>query len=98
MAKLRYLYIIPVLFISACSNTKYLAPNQKLYTGGEVKIEEKEIKKSEAKALKSDLESLLRPQPNSSILGLRVKLWVYNKTRTNKKRGLAHYLNTHIGA
>ncbi|HVW97730.1 MAG TPA: BamA/TamA family outer membrane protein [Mucilaginibacter sp.] len=97
MAKYRYLYIFLTLFITACSNTKYLAPRQKLYTGAEVKIEDKDIKKSEAKALKSDLESLLRPQPNSSILGLRVKLWIYNKTRTNKRRGLKHYLNTHFG-
>ena len=74
-----------------------MAPNQKLYTGGEVKIQDKDIKKSEANALKDNLEALLRPQPNSSILGLRVKLWIYNKTRTNKKRGLSHYLNTHLG-
>jgi outer membrane protein assembly factor BamA len=97
MAKLRYLYIFLALFISACSNTKYLAPNQKLYTGGEIKIEDKDIKKSEAGDLQDNLEALLRPQPNSSILGLRVKLWIYNKTRTNKKTGLSHYINTHMG-
>lgn len=97
MAKLKYLIILLAFFISACSNTKYLAPNQKLYTGAEVKIADKDMKKSEAKALKTDLTGLLRPQPNSSILGLRFKLWVYNKTRTNKRTGLRHYLNTHIG-
>ncbi len=97
MAKLKYLFIFLALFVSACSNTKYLAQNQKLYTGGEIKIDDKDIKKSDASSLKDDLSSLLRPQPNSSILGLRFKLWVYNKTRTNKKTGLRHYLNTHIG-
>ena len=97
MAKLRYLYVFLALFATACSNTKYLAPGQKLYTGGEVKIDDKDLKKSKASALKEDLEGLLRPQPNASILGLRVKLWIYNKTRTNKKRGLSHYLNTHLG-
>jgi outer membrane protein insertion porin family len=97
MGKLRYLFIFLALFVSACSNTKYLAPGQKLYTGGEVKIEDKDIKKGESKALKTELSGLLRPQPNSNILGLRYKLWVYNKTRTNKRRGLKHYLNTHIG-
>ena len=40
---------------------------------------------------------MLRPQPNGNILGLRVKLWIYDKTRTNKKTGLKHYLNTHLG-
>ncbi|MCO5948640.1 translocation and assembly module lipoprotein TamL [Mucilaginibacter flavidus] len=98
MAKLRYLIFISfALFASACSNTKYLAANQKLYTGGEVKIVDKDIKKSDAKELKGNLEALLRPIPNASILGLRVKLWIYNKTRTNKRTGLRHYLNTHFG-
>lgn len=98
MAKLRYILVILfALFFSACSTTKYLGPNQKLYTGGEVKIQDKDIKKSEAGALKDELEALLRPQPNSSILGLRVKLWIYDKTRTNKRRGLRHYINTHLG-
>ena len=97
MAKFRYILFFLALLASACSNTKYLAPNQKLYTGGEIKIDDKDIKKSDAGELKEDLSSLLRPQPNSSILGLRFKLWVYNKTRTNKRTGLKHYLNTHIG-
>src|SRR5882762_2467570 len=97
MAKLRYLFIFLALLASACSNTKYLAPGQKLYTGGEVKIDDKDLKKSEASELKEDLEALLRPQPNASVLGLRVKLWIYNKTKTNKRRGLSHYLNTHLG-
>jgi outer membrane protein insertion porin family len=69
MAKLRYLFIFLAILVSACSNTKYLAPGQKLYTGSEVKIEDKDLKKSEAGALKEELEGLLRPQPNASILG-----------------------------
>jgi outer membrane protein insertion porin family len=97
MAKLRYSYILIAVFISACSTTKYLAPGQKLYTGGKVKIDDKNVKKSEAKALSTELEGLLRPLPNGSILGLRVKLYIYDKTRTNKRRGLKHYLNTHLG-
>ena len=97
MAKLRYLYIVIAVFISACSTTKYLAPGQKLYTGGEVKIADKYANKSEAKALSTELGTLLRPQPNGSILGLRVMLYIYDKTRTNKRTGLKHYLNTHLG-
>lgn len=75
-----YLFLL-ALILNSCSNTKYLAPGQKLYTGGKVKIDSKDIKKSDASALTSDLQSLLRPIPNGSILGLRVKLWVYNKTK-----------------
>jgi outer membrane protein insertion porin family len=97
MSKYRYLFIFIALFTSACSTTKFLDPGQKLYTGGEVKIVDKDVKKSDAKALKSELEALLRPKSNSSILGLRYKLWIYEKTKTQKLRGLRHYLNTHLG-
>ncbi|MDB5118052.1 MAG: BamA/TamA family outer membrane protein, partial [Mucilaginibacter sp.] len=99
MTRLSYILIILfAVFISACSTTKYLAPGQKLYTGAEVKITDKtNTKSSDAKAVTSELEDLLRPQPNTTILGLRYKLWIYDKTRTNKVRGLKHYLNTHLG-
>ena len=92
----RYILILTVL-LNACSNTKYLLPGQKLYTGGEVKIADKDIKKSDKEALSNDLEALLRPLPNGSILGLRVKLYIYNITRTKKTKGLAHWLNTKFG-
>jgi outer membrane protein insertion porin family len=94
---LRYTVILSVFLLSACSTTKYLAPGQKLYTGGEVKIQDKDIKKSDASSLSDELQLLLRPKPNGSILGLRVKLWIYNKTRTKKTKGFAHWLNTKFG-
>jgi outer membrane protein insertion porin family len=97
MTKFKYLFILTAFFISACSTTKFLPPGQKLYTGGEVKIDDKVIKKSDAKALSAELGSLLRPKPNGSILGLRYKLYIYEKTKTNKVRGLRHYINTHLG-
>ncbi|MDR6940581.1 translocation and assembly module lipoprotein TamL [Mucilaginibacter pocheonensis] len=92
----KYILILSVL-LSACSNTKYLLPGQKLYTGGQVKIQDKDIKKGDADVLTDDLKTLLRPKPNSAILGLRVKLWIYNKTRTKKTKGFAHWLNTKFG-
>src|ERR1700694_2924175 len=93
----RYLYFLIILFLSACSTTKFLPPGQKLYTGAAVKITDKNTTKSEAKALTGELEGLLRPKPNSTILGLRFKLYIYEKTKTNKRKGLRHYLNTHLG-
>jgi len=98
MARLRYLLILIIVFTSACSTVKYLGPGQKLYTGAQIKIDDKKnVTKSEAHALTEELEDLLRPQPNGKILGLRFKLWVYEKTKTKKRTGLRHYLNTHFG-
>jgi len=99
MAKLRNIaFILFAALMSACSTTKYLQPNQKLYGGGKVNIVDKQnSKKGDIDPITDDLTSLLRPAPNSTILGLRFKLWVYFKTRTKKVRGLKHYLNTHFG-
>jgi len=47
--------------------------------------------------VKYELSILVRPKTNGKILGMRVKLWIYFKTLTNKKTGLKHYLNTHFG-
>lgn len=93
---IRYLLFITV-FLNACSNTKYLTGGQKLYVGGKVNIVNKEIKKNERTALSSELTGLLRPKPNATILGLRPKLYIYNITKTTKKKGLKHYLHTKIG-
>jgi len=83
--------------MSACSTTKYLAPGQKLYNGAQLKITDKNTTKSESKAIDEELEDLLRPKPNGKILGLRVKLYIYEKNKTTKRKGLKHFLMTHLG-
>ena len=56
--RLAYLFII-ALILNACSNTKYLPQNQKLYLGGEVKIADKNnTTKKEASALTDELSAL----------------------------------------
>src|SRR3954470_20408247 len=95
--KLRY-FLIVALALHACSNTKYLPKNEKLYTGAKVEIAaDTNTTKNERTVLTDDLKELVRPKPNSSILGLRVKLWIYNKTRTTKTKGIKHWLNTKFG-
>ena len=95
--KLRYLLIF-ALALHACSNTKYLPKNEKLYTGAKVDIvADTNTTKNERTVLTDDLNTLLRPKPNASILGLRIKLWIYNKTRTNKVSGIKHWINTKFG-
>ncbi|MBS7564525.1 BamA/TamA family outer membrane protein [Mucilaginibacter sp. Bleaf8] len=89
--------LILATFISACSTTKDLPAGQKLYTGGEIDITDKDLPKNEKSLLKSDLQALLRPKPNGKIGPFRFKLWVYQKTRTTKTKGLKHWLNTKFG-
>jgi outer membrane protein insertion porin family len=93
---LPYLFLL-ALMLSACSNTKYLPKGEKLYVGGKVNITDKDTKKKDAKAIRTEMEGLLRPLPNLSILGLRPKLYIYNITRTTKTKGFKHWLNTKFG-
>ncbi len=61
-----------------CSNTSYLAHGEKLYTGADVNIEEKESIPDKGD-LQSQLDLLAKPEPNGKFLGLfRLKLSLYN--------------------
>ncbi|EHQ25794.1 translocation and assembly module lipoprotein TamL [Mucilaginibacter paludis] len=88
---LPYLFLL-TLIIGGCSNIKYLPKNEKLYTGAKVIITDKDTKKSEAKALTTELTDLTRPKPNGSILGLRVKLYLYNISK-GKKNFISRFIN-----
>ncbi|PWG79084.1 translocation and assembly module lipoprotein TamL [Pararcticibacter amylolyticus] len=77
-------FLFSFALLSSCNVTKNVPERDYLYTGGKVKIDNKDVKKKQRKALEADLTSLLRPKPNSSILGLRPKLWIYNITKDAK--------------
>jgi outer membrane protein assembly factor BamA len=65
-------------FAMGCSNTAYLAQGEKLYTGADVNIEEKE-NIPDLGDLQTQLESVAKPKPNGKLLGLfRFKLWLHN--------------------
>ncbi|EJL72456.1 translocation and assembly module lipoprotein TamL [Chryseobacterium populi] len=95
----RYLFASGLTLVTlSCSNTRYLKEGQTLYTGGEVKIENDTISKKEKKELKTALEENLIPKPNSSILGLRPKLYFYNIAKEPKKdKGFNYWLKYKVG-
>ena len=99
MDKLKLCYVIlAVVFAASCSSTKNLKDNQRLYTGAEVNIHSTaNISKKQKKEIKTELESLARPKPNSKVLGMPVKLWVYNFAGTPEKKGLRHWLKYKVG-
>jgi outer membrane protein insertion porin family len=88
---------LPFLFYS-CSETKSLAPGQYLYDGAKIKINAKPaLPRSKSKDLKSEMESLLRPKPNGSFLGIRVKLLLYNLAGTPTGKGLRYLIRNKLG-
>ncbi|HZH01750.1 MAG TPA: hypothetical protein VEY32_11745, partial [Flavisolibacter sp.] len=68
----------------ACSTTKHLPEGEKLYTGASVKLNASGTTVRQNKVLKSDLQGLTRPKPNSRFLGIPFKLGIYNLFRNAK--------------
>jgi len=95
---LKYCLIVCSFFILGCSNAKYLPKGDLLYTGGTVKVEDSLLKRKARKNFEKELKSLLRPKPNSQILGLRPKLFFYNLAGEPKKeKGFRYWLRTKVG-
>ncbi|AZI66735.1 hypothetical protein EIB71_03140 [Kaistella daneshvariae] len=85
-------------FITSCSNTKFLQEGQLLYTGAKINIKNDTLTKKEKNNLEEALLDQLRPKPNSSFLGLRPKLYIYNITKEPKKdKGLGYWLKYKVG-
>ncbi|HVY75658.1 MAG TPA: BamA/TamA family outer membrane protein [Puia sp.] len=85
------------VMLFSCSETKSLEAGQYLYDGAAIKIKsDPPAKKKERKDLEQQLNSLLRPVPNSSILGVRVKLLLYNMGSA-KGKGIGHWIQQHLG-
>jgi outer membrane protein insertion porin family len=74
-----------VLLAASCNNLKYIADNDALYTGATVKIKNTPVESRQKKVLTSLLSGLTRPKPNSTVLGMRLKLSIYNFSNKHKK-------------
>ncbi len=87
--------LVLVLLISACSGLRYIPEGQKLYTGSKVIIKTPEKITNQA-ALQAGLEAVIRPKPNSAILGQRPKLYFWHLGE-GKKKGLGKLLADKFG-
>lgn len=98
---LRFLLSIGLLMnvLTGCHESKYLAGNETLYSINKTKVEPSvPMSKKEKKQWSREMVGYLRPRLNNKILGLRVKLWIYNMAgTTHKKKGFKHWLKYKIG-
>ena len=84
---LRYTVLWVVLgVLVSCDATRQLGDKEKLYTGAEVTVEAEALSSSEKKELSVFSEALIRPRPNTRVLGIPYKLLVYQATRPGEDR------------
>lgn len=98
----RFIYgsvlILIVLQAMSCSNARYLSENESLYLGSKVKILDTFTSSKDRKALETELSEAVRPKPNASFLGMRLKLTLYNIAGAPKKeKGFRNWLRNKIG-
>lgn len=82
--------MLACLLLTGCKVTKFLGPGEELYTGATIKVVSKDA--VDKKAIKRDLEKILRPKPNQTILGIRFKLWFYYVAGPDPKKGFKKIL------
>jgi outer membrane protein assembly factor BamA len=82
------------ILISGCSSTKNIPLNDALFTGSKIKIVETQLPSKDKKNVLSELKTLTVPRPNSKILGLPFKLWMYN---LGSERGIGKWIRKKFG-
>ena len=91
----RLLSLAALLLLASCSGLRYVPAGQQLYTGSKVIIKSP-AKIANQAALQTELTSVLAPKPNSSLLGLRPKLYFWH-LGVGKKKGLGKFLADKLG-
>ncbi|TVR73420.1 MAG: hypothetical protein EA408_04770 [Marinilabiliales bacterium] len=91
-----FLIAVAVFAVASCTGTRHLGDDQSLYSGSRIYIEPGEQAEN-LNEMERELESVLSPRPNSSILFMRPRLWVYHITGTTRERGIGNWIKTRIG-
>lgn len=91
-------WVCIVTFLASCSATKSLEKGQKLYMGATIHLQNMNDSSTvRNKDLEEELNGLLRPAPNSTILGMPFKLWIYNWGGPASKKGFFSNIFHKIG-
>ncbi|WP_417859966.1 BamA/TamA family outer membrane protein [Winogradskyella sediminis] len=84
------------ILVYSCSITKYIPEDEKLYIGAKIEIEA-DSTVQDTKNLKTELETVLRPEPNSKFLGMYLGLYYYYKSQKENPGFINRWLNKKIG-
>jgi len=83
--------------LAGCTANKHLADDEKYYSGASVKYKPKKHLE-DAGEITLEVDRLLRPEPNSKLLGSRPRVWFYQIAGTvNKDKGFKHWVKNKLG-
>ena len=85
-----------IAIIQSCSVKKFIPEDELLYTGASIKIDSDTTITDKPK-LKTELENVLRPEPNSKFLGMRPGLYFHYKAQREKPGFINKFLNKKLG-
>ncbi|WP_373523960.1 BamA/TamA family outer membrane protein [Aquiflexum sp.] len=94
--KYAILYLVFLITVPSCGVKKFIPEGESLYTGAELVLDA-DLPKRELSALENDLEPLIKPDPNSKILGVRFGLWAHYKGSKEKPGFINRFLKKKIG-
>lgn len=101
MGKGRHILVLSLVFLlGACGVKKFIPEGEQLYTGAELTVNSEDKKNVSSKTLKiidSRLEEMIRPEPNSTFLGMRVGLWAHYKGTKEKPGFINKFMNKKFG-
>lgn len=90
-----YLLVITIILYS-CSVKKYIPEEERLYTGAKIEIKA-DTSVQNVDGLKAELNTILRPEPNSKFLGMRPGLYFYYKNQKENPGFLNRWFYKQIG-
>ncbi len=89
--------ILCAFSIAGCTGLKHATPERPMFTGFEVEFSEEPS--MDADVIRSELEGVVRPQPNNTILGMRPTVALHNMVKEpEKQKGLKFFLKYRLGS
>lgn len=90
-----YLFFFGII-LHSCSIKKHIPEGERLYTGAKIEIKA-DSSVQNVEQLKTELETVLRPSPNSKFLGMHLGLYYYYKNQKEKPGFLNRWLFKQMG-
>lgn len=82
------------VMMASCSLTKNVPAGDKLYTGASIQVKDSSFPRE----IKTELSNSIKPKPNTSLLGIKYRLLIFNIFKEPKKpSGIIYKLKYKVG-